>query len=175
MTTYQNMNQFSQQPIKGAVSAVPNPTVIPCQIDPNSEDTFYPGTGVRLVAGTGKTVLVVKAAATEEKFGFVVWNPKKSSFTAGDAVEVAMPGSVMYMEAAAAFNRGQSLEQVVTGDKVQAVSAAANDRIGLALDTAAAAGDLVRVYLRGVFQYSSSSCSSSSSCRSSSSSSSASA
>lgn len=174
MTQVLNMNQFAQGPIKGNVSGVPNPTTLPAQISKDSTDTFYPGTAVKLIAGAAKTILVAKAAATEAVFGFVVWSPKKSSFTAGDAVEVALPGSVMYMESSAAFNRGQLLEQVASGDKMKAW-AGSNTVSGLALDTASAASQIVRVMIRTVSTFSSSSSSSSSRSSSSSSSSSAAA
>lgn len=172
MTQVQNLNQFQQGPIKGDVSAVPNPTTLPVQISKDSSETFYPGTAVKLIAGQANTILVEKAAATEAIFGFVIFSPKKNSWTAGQAAEVALPGSVMYMESSAAFNRGQLLEQVATGDKVKAW-AGSNTVCGLALDTAGGVDQLVRVLVRTVSIFSSSSSSSSSRSSSSSSSSSA--
>ena len=168
MSVYQNQNQVAQGPIKGGLSAVPNPATISCQVTLASSSTLYGGTAVTLVDGTANTILVDKASATQPIFGFVVLNPKKPSHAAGGKVEVALAGSVMEMEAAAAFSRGQLLEIVATGDKVQ-LWANVNVAIGVALDTATAAGQLVRVLIREVVTYSSSS--SSSSCRSSSSSS----
>lgn len=172
MTVYQNMNQFAQGPIKGDVSAIPSPNVISCQITTTSSNTLKAGSAVKLVAGTAYTILVDKSAATEQQIGFVVFNPKKDSFTAGDQIEVALAECVMWMEAGAAFNRGQNVEQVSTGDKVIAY-AGVNTAVGVALDTASASGDLVRILIRNAIEFSSSS--SSSSCRSSSSSSSSSA
>lgn len=172
MTMYQNQNQFAQTTTKGKVAAVPNPSTLSCQITTASGNTFKAGTAVKLVAGTANTILIEKAAATEAIFGFVVWSPKKSSWTAGQTVEVALPGSVMEMESSAAINRGQLVEQVATGDLVAAY-AGVNTTVGVALDTASAANQLIRVLIRTVAEYSSSS--SSSSCRSSSSSSSSSA
>ena len=173
MAQQQNMNQFTQTAIKGRLSHNPAPNVISCQITTASSNTFYGGTAVKLIAGTANTILIEKSAATEAIFGFVIFNPKKpSGNTAGQTVEVALPGSIMEMESSAAINRGQLVEQVATGDKVAAY-AGVNTTVGVALDTATAANQLVRVLIRTVAEYSSSS--SSSSCRSSSSSSSSSA
>jgi hypothetical protein len=172
MTVYQNQNQITQGPDKGDVSAIPSPNTISCQITTASANTFYAGTAVVLIAGTANTILVEKAAATSQIFGFVIRNPKKPSHTAGGKVEIAMPGTVMNMESASAVNRGQLVEYVATNDLIQAY-AGVNTAIGVALDTATAANQLIRVLIRTVIDYSSSS--SSSSCRSSSSSSSSSA
>lgn len=172
MSVYQNQNQFTQGPVKGGLSAIPNPSTISCQITTASGNTFYGGTAVKLISGTANTILVEKAAAGDPIFGFVILQPKKPSFTAGGKVEVALAGSVMEMESGASFNRGQQLEIVASGDKVIAW-AGSNTSMGIALDTATAAGHLVRVLIRPFLDFSSSS--SSSSCRSSSSSSSSSA
>lgn len=171
MSQYQNMNQITQGPIKGGLSAVPNPNTISCQITTASGSTFYAATAVKLIAGTANTILVDKAAAGDQIFGFVVLTPKKPSHGAGGKVEVALAGSVMEMESGASFNRGQLLEIVATGDKVIAY-AGVNTAIGVALDSTTGANQLARVLIRTIIDYSSSS--SSSSCRSSSSSSSSS-
>lgn len=169
MTTYQNMNQFTMGPIKGSVAHTPGQNVLSAQVSKDSVNTLKAGSAVKLMSGAGEAIQVDKAAATDDIFGFVVFNPKKNSYTATDALEVALPGTVMNMEAQAAFNRGQSLEYVASGDLVKAY-AGVNSPIGVALDTASAAGKIARVLIRVESEYSSSSCSSS--CRSSSSSSS---
>lgn len=172
MAQFQNLNQITQGPIKGGLSAIPNPATISCQVTTASGNTFYAATAVKLISGTANTILVEKAAATDQIFGFVVLTPRKPSHTAGGKVEVALAGSVMEMESGAAFNRGQMVEIVAATNKVIAW-AGVNTACGVALDTATADAQLVRVLIRTVAEYSSSS--SSSSCRSSSSSSSSSA
>lgn len=172
MTVYQNQNQITQGANKGDLSAIPNPSTISCNITTASASTFYAGTAVVLIAGTANAILVDKATATSQIFGFVIRNPRKPSHTAGGKVEVALPGSVMNMESGASFNRGQLVEYSAANDQVIAY-AGVNTAIGVALDNATAANQLVRVLIRTVIDYSSSS--SSSSCRSSSSSSSSSA
>ena len=172
MSQYQNMNQFKQGPDKGDVAMIPNPHTLPCKVDPNSTSTLYPGSAVKLTSATGVEIMVDKSAATEAIFGFVKRTPKYNTFIAGMALEIVLPGSIMWMESQAAFNRGQLVEQYAAGDLVKAY-AGVNTTVGVALDTASGANKLVRVLIRTVAEYSSSS--SSSSCRSSSSSSSSSA
>lgn len=169
MTVYQNMNQFAMGSVKGQCAAVPAANVISAQLTTASVGTPKAGAAVKLIAGQANTILVEVAAATDDIFGFIVWNPKKNTYAAGDSFEVALPGTVMTMESSSAFNRGQSLEIVASGEKVKAY-AGTNTPCGVALDTASGAGQLVRVLIRVESEYSSSS--SSSSCRSSSSSSS---
>lgn len=164
----QNMNQFNQGPVKGQVMGVPTPATLSAQIV-SGGTTVYPGYAVKLVDGASNTILVNAAAATDDIFGFVVWNPKKSSFAALDTLEVALPGSVIMLETSTSVARGQSVEYVASGGKVTTY-AGTNTPCGVFLDKATAAATLVRVLVRVEAEYSSSS--SSSSCRSSSSSSS---
>lgn len=172
MTVYQNLNQFAQTPIKGDVAGVPNPSTLSCQLTTASSNTPKAGYLVKLIAGTANTILVEQAGPTDVPFGFIVFNPKKDTYAAGDQMEVAISGSVINLETAGSFNRGQNVEFVTSGGRVQ-VYGGTNNICGVALDTATAAGQIVRVLVRTVAEYSSSS--SSSSCRSSSSSSSSSA
>lgn len=172
MAQFQNMNQVTQGPIKGRVSEVPNPSTVTCQVTPKSGNTLNPGTAVKLIAGTSPQILVEKAAATEQIFGFVVWTPKKVAWTAGQPLEIVLQGSIMEMETNGAINRGQLCEIVASGDKI-AGWAGVNTTIGTALDTATAANQLIRVLIDTDLEYSSSSSSSSSKSSSSSSSSSA--
>ena len=168
----QQLNQFGQKPLKGEVAAIPNPVTLSAQIDPSSSGTLYAGDAVRLVSGTSATILVDTVAATGTVFGFVIRNPKKSSYTAGDAVEIALPNSVILLEAYSTISRGNNVEWYPGGNRVK-THAGVNTICGTCLDMSTATGDLVRVLVRTVLEYSSSSScrSSSSSCRSSSSSS----
>ena len=171
----QNMNQFNMGAIKGSLASIPNPVTLSAQINPNSTDTLYPGSAVKLTSGvSSETVLVDLAAQADIAFGFVVWTPKKSSFTAGNAVEIALPNSVMNMESSGAIGRGNQVEFVPASTRV-VQSSGTNKPSGIALDIATATGQLIRVLIKTGMEFSSSSScrsSSSSSCRSSSSSSS---
>lgn len=88
------------------------------------------------VAGNGETA-----------FGFVVRNLKDQSDAAGDRLEVASLGAVMWMTAGGAIGRGFPVEYVVSSKKVIA-SAGVNPVVGFALDKAAADGDIIRVMIQ---------------------------
>lgn len=173
----QSLNQFGQKPLKGTVAAVPNPTTLSVQVSPSSSNTLYPGDMVRLVEGNSATILVdLCTAVSDQMIGFVIRSIKHASFTAGDALEIAMEDSVVLLEAYGAITRGNKVEWYPAGRQVQYCHGV-NSAVGTALDVASATGDLIRVLLATTDAYSSScssSCCSSSSCRSSSSSSSAS-
>lgn len=148
MSQFQNMNQIAQTAIKGRTSFLPAANVISVQIDPNSVQTLYPASAVVLTTATGVMVIVDKATPAQNIFGFIVWNPKKpNGWTANAKVEIALPGTIMEMESATAFNRGQVLDQVVLNDQVQAHSGP-NTPIGISLDNATGANQLVRVYIQ---------------------------
>lgn len=168
----QQLNQFGQKPLKGVVAAVPNPVTLSVVLDPASSNTLYAGDGVKLQSGASPSIMVDLAAATDPVFGYVIRNIKKASYSAGDALEIALANSVIVLEAYGQINRGQNIEWYATGHQVKA-HAGVNPISGTILDQSLATGDLVRVLVRSVAEYSSSS--SSSSCRSSSSSSSKSA
>jgi predicted RecA/RadA family phage recombinase len=172
----QTLNQFGQKPLKGTVAAIPTPTTLSVQVSPSSSETIYAGDMVRLVGGTSPTILVdLCTVVSDQMIGFVIRNPKKASYVAGDALEIAMENSVILLEAYGTINRGNKVEWYPTGKQVKQ-NAGVNSAVGTALDVAAATGDLIRVLLATTDAYSSSSSScssSSSSCRSSSSSSSA--
>lgn len=171
MAVYQNMNQFSQTPLKGEIAAIVNPSTISCQVDPNSANTLVAGDLVKLTQTAGNTILVDKAAASASKaLGFVIYSPKVDKWTAGMALEIALTGSVIYLESASSISRGRSVEFVVSGSLVRA-TAGTNPPVGTALDQVVGAGQLLRVL---VAIEPTESESSSSSCRSSSSSSSSS-
>ena len=150
---YQNMNQTAQTPIKGRVANTPNPSTISVQLQQNSTYTVYPASAVVLFAGTANKIMVDKATPTQNIFGFVCWNSKKpNGWTAASKLEIALPGSVMWMESNVAFNRGAVLYQITTGDDADQVTnnsnGSTNTPIGLALDQSTGADQLVRVYIQ---------------------------
>jgi hypothetical protein len=170
----QSLNQFGMKPLKGVVEGVPNPTTLSVVMGP-SATTVYAGDAVRLIGGAAAQILVdFCAVVSDQVIGFVIRNQKKTSFAAGDAVEIAMEQSVIRLEAYGAIARGNKVEWYPTGHQVKQC-AGVNSACGTALDIASATGDLIRVMIAQTDAYSSSSSccsSSSSSCRSSSSSSS---
>lgn len=146
MSVFQNMNQFNQTPIKGAVAGNMSPSTVSCQIVSTSTNTLVPGDYVKIVDGTASSILVDKAAATDVPFGAVVFSPKKDSFVAGDILEVVGALGIMFMESQAAIARGASLEFVPTGTLVK-TNAGVNPICGQALDKATGANQVIRVLI----------------------------
>jgi hypothetical protein len=145
------MNQLAMTALKGSLDMNFSPFTISCQIDPASVATLYPGDAVKLVDVAGNTIIVDRAAVTDIPFGFVIANPKKSSFTDNDALSIALAGSVIYLESSAAIARGASLEYVVTGTLVK-TNAGVNPICAIALDKATAANQLIRCLLRNTIE-----------------------
>lgn len=172
MSVYQNLNQLAETPVKGMLAGIVNPATISAQIYDGSTNTLVAGDLVDFVAVKGNMIIVDKAVGgSTGSLGFVVYSPKKNKYTAGDAIEVAMSNSVIYLESAGAIQRGHPVEFVATGSLVKS-ALWVNPCVGRALDIATAANQLVRVLVGLEPTESESSSSSSSSCRSSSSSSS---
>lgn len=145
MTAVLQSNQFNQTPLKGAADALVEPTSFSVQIDPASVTTaFYPGDAVKLVDSTGHQIIVDKCAAADVPFAILMFSPKKSSYVPGDTAEALAGFSVIYVEAAETIARGQQLEFVPTGTKVQVNTG--NPVCGLALDNAGAA-DIFRMLI----------------------------
>lgn len=142
--SFQRMNQFAQTPLKGQVADILNPLTLSVQLDPASVETVIVGDAVKLVNVTGKQIMVEKCSASDVPFGYVVYTPKKESFTAGMTFEIGGAFSIVYLEASGSISRGGYVEYVVSGAKVQAQSA--NPVSGLALDNASS-GDLLRVMI----------------------------
>jgi len=141
----QNPNQFSQSVEKGQLDLKYNGLVLSCIVA--SGETLVPGMGVKLkdVAGKGISIEALDAD-TDNAFGVVAYNTKEASYSGLDAVEIAAQGSVVQMEASAAIARGAQVMPVITGEKV-ATATSGKTVIGVALDKAAADGDLIRVLL----------------------------
>jgi len=141
------INQFEISRVKGQIQKTPSPNVITAVIKRDSTETFGSGTAVKLVDIAGKQIVVEKAAANDEIYGFIVYNIKDNSPKAGDVVTVAFDNSFMVMEAGAAIAAGAKLEIVATGDKVIG-HAGSNKKIGIAVEKAAASGDLITVHIK---------------------------
>lgn len=144
MSTVQNLNQFAQTPGLGSPDLAYNFNTKSVQINPASVATkLQVGQGLKLIAGASPTIRVDQAAANEQVFGVIIASLKKNTYAAGDTVEVACRGNVVYLEAAAAINRGALVENVPTGPTVQTKASGAV--LGVALDQASGPGVLIRV------------------------------
>lgn len=141
------INQFSQTTVKGVLDLAYNPNTIPCRVKSDEATALIPGQAVKLsdVAG-GSPVVTAVAADTDDIFGVVAYNQIKADFPANAAVEISAQSNVIYMESSAAIARGAKVMYVVTGQLV-ATATAGKSIVGIALDKATAANQLVRVYL----------------------------
>lgn len=151
----QNQNQFAMSTIVGLVDMRVGPTnVIAAQVDvsvaaaaaPNN--VIQPGQGVKVVANTAGGVLKVApiTSKSDQCIGFAVYNIKDIQYVAGQNLEVAMWGSVIWCFATGAIT--QMGEVCLDPTYVGGVQASGNAAtlMGLALDGCSAAGP-IRVML----------------------------
>jgi hypothetical protein len=144
----QILNQTRPTSEKGMLDLAVNWNLFDCRIDPDSVADFSNANGfaIKIVDVAGKSIMIDLATAnTDDIFGFVPYEVKTNSYSAGDFIRIASKSAVMKMEASAAIARGASVEIVPTGNKVATQST--GNVIGRALDKAAADGDLIRVLI----------------------------
>lgn len=138
------MNQFTISQVQGAATLTPA-NVLSCVVDSTETTQLVGGQPVKLsTTSTAVPKVLALTANTDKSFGFVLRNLKDISRGAGETLEVARYGTVMYMTAGAAINAGAKIEVVYTTNKV-ITNAGTNPIVGIALDKAFADGDLIRV------------------------------
>jgi len=76
-------------------------------------------------------------------FGYLYASQRKDKFAPGDAVEVALAGSIIFLETGGQVTAGNSIEFVGGGTTVIAHNSGAAS--GISLDNAGASGTLIRV------------------------------
>lgn len=117
----------------------------------------YTEGGVKLVVGdfvklkdvaNASTPVVEKiSATTEEPFGVIAYNAVKNEFENGEMVTVCSDYTILTLEASAAITAGSKVMPVIAGQKV-ATATATNYAVGIALQKASAAGDLIDVLIK---------------------------
>lgn len=142
-------NQFVQSPIVGLVDMKVGPTnVIACQVDQSVSSSIQPGQGVKIVANTagGLPKVAPISAKDDDVIGFAIFNIKDLQYVAGQNLEIAMFGSVVWLYATGAVTQFAQvcLDSTYVGG-VQATGATATI-VGWAMDGSAGAG-LIRVML----------------------------
>lgn len=145
-----NQNQFSQTPILGQVDLAGfGSNLISARIDNAVGTAILPGQPVKLATTNGGPPAVVALSAnTDATFGFAVYNLKDQSYPANARLEIAIEGSVMYMNSGGAITRGAAVEVVYTTPGNIITAGGVNPGIGFALDGATGANQLVRVYIK---------------------------
>jgi hypothetical protein len=147
-----NLNQFKQVPVEGTLDlSLMKSGVISGVISVNQATALNPGARVKLDT-TAQVFVPSFVAAAYNAFadGILIFTSKGSSMEAETACEVAMDtiGPIMWLEAAAAITAGVVVEAVTGVRTVQTYSA--GKKVGVALDGAAAAGDLIRVIMNSL-------------------------
>ena len=141
------MNVFAPtEEVKGRRVLPANTDSISGIVDDSQGDTaLLPGDPVKIVATTQGLPHFAKAGVGDVIAGFVEWNVIRPSYKAKEICQISMTGNVMYMEANGAVNAGVKVNIVdLSNVKVGAV-AGSGSAIGLALEAATAAGQLIRV------------------------------
>lgn len=106
----QELNQFAPKRLRGEyLDWGLNAMVVEVEIDASQAESIYAGDKVAIVpTSTGK--LKVKAAASGEKgYGYVLYNPKKIEWKAGDKVSVLRDGGVIYGVTEDAIEAGETV------------------------------------------------------------------
>ena len=146
-----NINQFGQTTVAGQLDLEAAGTVLSCRVSVNQGTALVAGQGVKLdtTQTGGVPSVLATTAATDALFGFVVRNLKDATYPAQSRVEIALESSVMFLTADATsptILRGAPIEYNPTANTVLQW-AGVNPIQGFALDSAANAGDLPRIYL----------------------------
>lgn len=153
----QNMNQFTQTPILGAVDLIPSPNVITVQITPSSTATaIQNGSALKLVgdavgSSSGAVLVDVQTGPTDATvFAVIPYNERVNLYKKGDLVEALLTG-YMYMLSSAAIVRGTKVAitaATATADPTVATDTTSGHfQVGIAIDTATAANQLIRVQI----------------------------
>lgn len=149
-----NLNQFSIGPAVGDVDLTHSSGESIVSVRNGYESTtdeIEPGEGVKLSdLGSNDTpgdpIVAIRATELEPIFGVKIRTTKKAIAAGGARFEIATYGSVVRFKAAGALNRGTQVTlTLATTGEVKAVSTKA--LLGVTLDKASAAGDIIRVKL----------------------------
>ncbi len=115
-----NPNAFDQTGvIRGFIDwSIQKSGVLSAMVSANQATALKPGDPVKLdSAATGNTPQFVAAAASDAKAFYVTASENKSSFVAGDIIEVAGHfGPIMWMLAEATIAMGATVEQNANGN-----------------------------------------------------------
>lgn len=145
----QSQNQFAQSQVIGVVDMkVGSTNVIAAQVDVSVSTQIYPGQAVKIVANTAGGIPKVApiSAKSDQAIGIAAFNFKDILYTAGENLEIALFGSVVWQFATGAIT--QFAEVCIDPTYVGGVQATGNTAvyIGWAMDGAASAGP-IRVML----------------------------
>lgn len=145
------MNVFAPtEEIKGRKVLPANTESFSGLIDSSVKGRVLPATPVKIVSTSAKLPHFAPAEAGDTIVGFVEWNviPSERGYEAGKVCQVSPDTNVMYMEAESAINAGSLVKMSdYTDITIEAATDAAGS-IGIALESAANAGELIRVKIK---------------------------
>ncbi len=147
----QSVSQFKQIALVGQQDWTVNNNIVPVRIDPNYGGSLplVAGQAFRILDATGEVPVVTPVAdATVTPYGVAVHTMKRDTFAIGDYIDLALVGSVVYMQTSAAIARGAKVQIDPTGPTVSTlVSLPTNASLGICIDKPAASGALARIQL----------------------------
>jgi len=145
----QNLSQFKQSALVGQQDLTVNNNIVAVRIDPaySGNLPLVAGQAFRLIDVAGGVPIVTPVAdATITPYGVAIHTLKRDTFLAGDYIELALQGSVVYMQTSAAIARGAKVQVDPTGPTISTLtSLPTNASLGVCLDKPTATGQLARV------------------------------
>lgn len=145
----QNINQFAQTQVLGQLDLEFNGSVVSMQVSANQATALVAGQPIMVENSAGGAPKVLALASnTDTTNGFVVRNLKDPNFPTYARLEVAMEGSVMYLNSGAAINRFGPVEAVQGTPGNVIAWAGVNPVVGFAFDQATGANQLVRIFIK---------------------------
>jgi len=119
------------------------------QVSANQATALVAGQPVLVENSTGGAPKILALSSnTDTANGFVVRNLKDANFPAFARVEVAMEGSVMYLNSGGAINRFTAVEAVQGTPGNVIAWGGVNPVVGFAYDEATASNQLIRVFIK---------------------------
>ena len=149
----QNQNQFAPVPMIGSPDMQAVVNSISAKITSSSVSYIQNGSVVKLVTGSAAEILVDAQLTNVDApvFGVVAFSNRKNAYVPNDTVEVLLTDSIVYMLSGGAIARGDKVSATIAGAAVDCVVATdvttLHYVVGIALDVATAAGQLVRVQI----------------------------
>ena len=155
-----NMNQFKQTAVVGQVDLdnTPREAMYTCRFKDASDTegtTLVPGEPVKLVDLGSSDIVgppIVDEMADDNDggaFGVNIYNTKDNSAVDGEIVQIAGEGAVVFLNSGAAISRGAKVAAVLATPG-NVITATTEDELGVALDKATGANELIRVRIKPV-------------------------
>lgn len=140
------MNVFAPtEEIKGSKALPANTDSFSGIIDSAVTGNVVPGTPMKIVATSAKLPHFAPAASGDIVAGFLEWNVIRTAYVANNLCQVSPATNVMYMEASGAINAGVNVTMDSLTNITVKAAGSSDPVIGLALESATAAGQLIRV------------------------------